>query len=686
MGRRAQDARCSVCFASIFGDLDDVNEPRTAVATECGHVIHEHCMLRWIEMSADAQLANKQIDHRDEAEATCPQCRSEIYADEETGKPLIHRLYPVFDDEQGSSQVRSSPVKAEPVDEGLMGMARRAKGMKSEIDELGPESTRSQLERGAERVEGLKKDLEVSAKSISAVRTHVGGLIASINNLRSTITDYPLTPQLRDENMALRAQLDSAHLTMRRIQTEMNQKLMAEVRIARREEQEKAVRLVEEQMERVDQVKAELGKAMAEKNASGKLAMERTNEMRKKVERLEAQMKRNIKDKEDAEESEGDKRKQLKRWMDKYEKLEKKSNEYKRENTTLAEEITALKAKLAFRPNPTTHDLSWAEGDSSVTWVPPPDTASSNIRPGPPPRRVPSNHRTADESSLMIDMPSFHDSFSRELQSVPPQRSATAKTFSSDLFAGKKEKKSKYFGAGENGDDISDLSLKRKRNNSFSLSGLPEASIAPSSPSFRVPDTLTSSSPPLPRASSSSNPFMRSKDSRATPARPAQASLPSQFRAPPNSNVLVPPSSPPVREIVSPWDGVDESPSPPKKVDNGKGKGKGRAYLLDEYEDTASSKSTLPSRSENRPASQKTARLPLSSRSLQPSTDSIPSSHPSSLLGKEKARGSTTTTTTGKDKAVNKTSAQQSILSMFADKSGRPKAGVVTGSKSRKRI
>ncbi|WVQ73583.1 hypothetical protein IAR50_003162 [Cryptococcus sp. DSM 104548] len=686
MGRRAQDARCSVCFASVFGDLDDVNEPRPAVATECGHVIHEHCVLRWIEMSADAQLANKQIDYREEAEATCPQCRSEIYADEETGKPLIHRLFPVFDDEAGSSQAQSSPMKAEPVDEArseeLMGMARRAKAMKIEIGELGPENTVDQVGRAVGRVEGLKKDLEVSAKSISAIRTYVGGLIASINNLRSAITKYPLAPQLRDENNLLRAQLEGVYQTVRRVETDMNQKLKQEVRKAINEEQSKAVRLVEEQMKKVDQIKAELDRANAEKNASSKLSAERAKEMMKKVQRLDEQMKKNMKDKEAAEESEADKRKQLKRWIDKYEKLEKKNSDFKRENTTLAEENAALKAKIASRPEQSTRDLAWAEGDSSVVWLDPPATMSPGGRPEA--RQISTNDRIGNESSLLVDMPSFNDSFALQAKGQPTQRSTTAKTFSSDMFDNK-AKKSKYFGRSEDARDISDISLKRKRNTSFSLSNLPEVSLTSSSPTLGMPERLPSFSPP-PTVASTRNPFAKSTSSRSKShaVPPASPSRPRSRPAPPQSDVLVPPSSPPgpaTLPIVSPWDGVNESPSPGKKLD--KGKGKAREYMRDE--ELASTASTLPTQSQPRSApSTKTARHPLSSRSLQSSTDSIPNSRPSSVnVGQGAAKDSTPS----KAKPLpSRSTAQQSILSMFADRNGKPKNGVISGSKSRKRI
>lgn len=74
-------------------------------------MFHERCLLDWFKSQADVYLANAREYRGEEltaadAPAECPQCRTECFADPESGEPAIHRLFINWGDEEAhSSQV-----------------------------------------------------------------------------------------------------------------------------------------------------------------------------------------------------------------------------------------------------------------------------------------------------------------------------------------------------------------------------------------------------------------------------------------------------------------------------------------------------------------------------------------------------------------------------------------------------
>lgn len=115
----------------------------------------------------------------EEAPAECPTCRTECFADAETGEPQIHRLFINFGEGLGygegpsSSQAGSSPAKGwaqgKGKDREVLGLARRARGLGEEARGIKAESTEEEVEGFLRRADGLKGDL-ISEKALTGVK------------------------------------------------------------------------------------------------------------------------------------------------------------------------------------------------------------------------------------------------------------------------------------------------------------------------------------------------------------------------------------------------------------------------------------------------------------------------------------------------------------------------------------
>lgn len=159
--------------------------PRALADNATGHVFHEHCLLEWFKAQYRqyASVARENRGHSptlSEAPAECPTCRTECFADTETGQPIIHRLFINFGTDNPSSstqQPSSSPVRwAEERNSGggkkdkeVMGLARRARAMTREVERLSPESLEDVVGEALKRADGLKEEL-VSAKALKAIK------------------------------------------------------------------------------------------------------------------------------------------------------------------------------------------------------------------------------------------------------------------------------------------------------------------------------------------------------------------------------------------------------------------------------------------------------------------------------------------------------------------------------------
>lgn len=97
----------------------------------------------------------------DDAPAECPSCRTEVFADPETGEPLLHRLYINFGDASSSTQApSSSPAtqKYRSIDAAGLGIARRARGLGTEIESLSANTYEEDMNGALRRAETLQAD------------------------------------------------------------------------------------------------------------------------------------------------------------------------------------------------------------------------------------------------------------------------------------------------------------------------------------------------------------------------------------------------------------------------------------------------------------------------------------------------------------------------------------------------
>lgn len=107
--------------------------------------------------------------------AECPECRTECFADPESGEPAVHRLYINFTAADGNMSFTQAPSSQHPpsspstarwrsADKDVMSLARRARGLANELDALSAESVEDDVRGTLRRAEGLRVDA-VSAKA-----------------------------------------------------------------------------------------------------------------------------------------------------------------------------------------------------------------------------------------------------------------------------------------------------------------------------------------------------------------------------------------------------------------------------------------------------------------------------------------------------------------------------------------
>ena len=131
---------------AVSGTKHDISGVLIPWSSHTGHVFHLHCLKSWFKSQADQYLANLRdsgvVHARGESPsisdcpAECPTCRTECFADPETGEPEVHRLFVNFKEIDASSQIGSSPVREKTGrsdgDHEILGFARRARDMEVE--------------------------------------------------------------------------------------------------------------------------------------------------------------------------------------------------------------------------------------------------------------------------------------------------------------------------------------------------------------------------------------------------------------------------------------------------------------------------------------------------------------------------------------------------------------------------
>lgn len=200
---------------------------RTPGADFAGHVFHEKCLLDWFKIQSDQYVAQALEQGMwspiaGDAPAECPQCRTECFADEETGKPMLHRLFINFGSDDGGMLASSQHPPSSPApgpstqrwgrssDAAAMGLARRARNLANEVDGFTAESDEANVRGTLRRAETLAADgqamsskagqaLKVGTVSISPLtpQKYVGGLSVALNKFTDHLESHPLIPVLQ---------------------------------------------------------------------------------------------------------------------------------------------------------------------------------------------------------------------------------------------------------------------------------------------------------------------------------------------------------------------------------------------------------------------------------------------------------------------------------------------------------
>ncbi|WVR09055.1 hypothetical protein IAU60_006116 [Kwoniella sp. DSM 27419] len=470
MGRqRIEDVSCAICIDSLFTKRDDLDDLVPIATCDCGHVFHEECLLEWFRTQSQQYVANARehgMGGRDgspslsDAPAECPSCRTECFADPETGEPSIHRLFidwgGVLDSVPSSSaHPSSSPAPTRKVrDREILGLAKRAKALTAEASDLGAESKQDDWRGMVTRTEGLIQDA-VSLKALSSVQAYITGLKVSLDQLHARLESDSLNPELRLQNRALASEIAD-------LQDQLRTTVPREVRRAVEAERSRMEKRVAEAQKERDIMQRHYQEEKVRRKHGVKDMMERKAEMDKKMAEVEKSYENEKREREATQDTLRERNKLLKLMQAKVESRK----EIKSQLDDLRAENQRLKAAIAAGPV--------SSGSAAIT------SSASGSRWRAPSLRLGSSRITdeADES-LQIDMPSFADDSVRSMSGLlpaqttagaldrytvedvydPSSRSAgnnrkrahpTARTIAYDLTVDKQKKRktsSKYFAA-----------------------------------------------------------------------------------------------------------------------------------------------------------------------------------------------------------------------------------------------
>jgi hypothetical protein len=293
-------------------------------AHRAGHVFHEKCLLEWFRTQSAQYLAaarEQGIRFRgdsptlSDAPCECPTCRTECFADPETGEPIIHRLFINFEGGDGggsgsgpgsgagsSSQAGpgSSPSRrawgGKGKEKEVLGLARRARNLGEEVNGLRAESAEEDVEGMLRRAEGLRDDA-VSSKALDGVKVGTGvsrsggdtadtlqkylaGLTSAINTLRASLETHPLVPTLH--HRLAEAQRENTRL-QHQAHTFATTILRQEVDKAVSDERVRSERRVRKVQDDCELIKRELEREQVARKSARKAMEERLGEAEKKM-------------------------------------------------------------------------------------------------------------------------------------------------------------------------------------------------------------------------------------------------------------------------------------------------------------------------------------------------------------------------------------------------------------------
>ncbi|KAK6906046.1 hypothetical protein L486_06389 [Kwoniella mangroviensis CBS 10435] len=432
MGKsRIEEVTCAICYDPLFTKRDDLDDPVPIATCDCGHVFHEPCILEWFHTQSEQYLAGARdqgLDGRygspslSDAPAECPTCRTECFADPETGQPSIHRLFIDFGVNEHSNMGSSPPPSSQSSKyfskkgKEVLGLARRAKGIREEVKGLNAESEDDEMEGMIRRGEGLTEDL-VGIKVLDTVQTYIDNLTKEIKNLRHTLQTNPLIPNLRAKLAEKETELTNLHR-----QSRLN--IQRETKRVKEEEQARCERRVQKAVEERDIFQREYEREKVQRKAGIRAMEERENDLKRKLEEATEQLKKETETRRFKETTLQERNKQLKMFQKKVEDRK----ELKSRIASLEAENAQLRSSML--DNTMISDVEGdgnderVGGDESVQEISRshiPSFLKNVSRPGPSTSKY-NRIKTEDEDSLQVDMPSFYDDSLRSPSKLLPSR------------------------------------------------------------------------------------------------------------------------------------------------------------------------------------------------------------------------------------------------------------------------
>ncbi|CAK9781697.1 hypothetical protein CC85DRAFT_289760 [Cutaneotrichosporon oleaginosum] len=360
MPLKLEDAHCAVCMDNLFDLRDDLDEVLPIATPDCGHVFHEKCLLQWFKFQADAyvtQLGDQGVTlTQADAPAECPECRSECYADPDTGDPAIHRLFINFNSEgktlnqaPSSQHVPSSPsARWKSADKDIMGMARRARGLTAEVDAAGAESHEDDLRGTLKRAEALRADA-VSSKAAEGFKTYVGRLNVALHRLQTRLEEHPLIGTLEGRVALLETQLAEAQRNHKRATADLERRMQMELDRMMVQERTRAEKEISRAANERDAMQREVEKTRTALARARSTASEREDDLQAKLVEAQRIAARETEERQILQKDLVDRTKTLKFWQAKAEKRGQLKSKYE----ALRVQNEALRAAARSSPQKT---------------------------------------------------------------------------------------------------------------------------------------------------------------------------------------------------------------------------------------------------------------------------------------------------------------------------------------------
>ncbi|KAK8844040.1 hypothetical protein IAR55_006834 [Kwoniella newhampshirensis] len=425
---RLEDASCAICMDQLFDQRDDLDDVIPIATCDCGHVFHEICLLEWFRTQSIQYLnaAREQgVQGRhgspslSDAPAECPSCRAECFADPETGEPTIHRLFIDF----GNAAGTASQAGSSPV-KSTKGKDKEVMGLARRARGVAEEVNGLSAESEEEDMQGMLRRSEGLAEDLVSVKA-LNGVKKYVGHLTVAIRDLKTTLENHPRLPGLLAKNEQLEANIRDLRYQIDTNFRREIKNAVDAERAKGDVRLGKVRDQCQALRRALEKEQVARKTQRKAVEEREMAARLSLHDAEEELRKEREDRERLQDTLNERTKQL--------RLLQSRNEGRKNWKSEVEKLKAENAKLksdiqqkTFRnpSSPSRHAAAASPVLDADQYAKIGDDSVQAISDVSGRYRASGKQRAVDDShdeSLQIDMPSFDDDPLRSLSRLLPR-------------------------------------------------------------------------------------------------------------------------------------------------------------------------------------------------------------------------------------------------------------------------